>query len=137
MSDISFAAEGVYLEMNYLECGSNDQGSSRWSVKLTLSHFTGCFTYEATDIWFEASMWDLFVADLSSPQAQTLKFFDMSEYFIFSIERTATCFEIEIQAYEPQNSNRLMRLGVQLKSDLDGTFVSKLGDAFMEFPKFW
>lgn len=137
MSDISFAAEGVYLEMNYLECGSNDQGSSRWSVKLTLSHFTGCFTYEATDIWFEASMWDLFVADLSSPQAQTLKFVDMSEYFIFSIERTATCFEIEIQAYEPQNSNRLMRLGVQLKSDLDGTFVSKLGDAFMEFPKFW
>ncbi|MFK0209271.1 hypothetical protein [Agrobacterium sp. NPDC090283] len=137
MSDISFAAEGVSLEMNYLECDSNDQGSSRWSVKLTLSHFTGCFTYEATDIWFEASMWDLFVAGLSSSRAQNLKFFDMSQYFIFSIERTATCFEIEIQAYEPLNSNGLMRLGAQLKSGLDGTFVSKLGDAFMEFPRFW
>ncbi|MGB8288837.1 hypothetical protein [Rhizobium ruizarguesonis] len=82
-------------------------------------------------------MWDEFRIDLSSKEPKTLKLLDMSEYFRFVIERTATCFEITIQVHEPIISQGTICLEAHLMSDLDGPFLRNLGDAFAACPKFW
>lgn len=137
MTDITFESENVSLELGFLELDPNDQRSTRWSVRLGIKHSTGCFSYLATDVWFDTDIWDEFRIDLSSKEPKTLKLLDMSEYFRFVIERTATCFEITIHVHEPIISQGTIRLEAHLKSDLDGPFLRSLGDAFAACPKFW
>jgi|GEM_PF-5171767 len=137
MSDISFAAEGVFLDMNYLGCDPNDRGSTRWSVKLVLLHSAGHYTYEANDIWFEAQMWDDFASALSSTNKVSMKFSDMSDYFILSLKRTPNCVEVYIKVYEPVNRKDSMKLDVQLETEIDADFIGKLDFAFESFPKPW
>ncbi|WHO75885.1 hypothetical protein [Rhizobium sp. BT03] len=137
MTDIIFECENVSLEMAFLELDPNDQRSTRWSVRLDIKHSTGCFSYLATDAWFDTDMWTEFTTGLSSKEPAILNLSDMSEYFSFVIERTAICFEITIRVQEPIISQGTIRLEAHLKSDLDGPFLRSLGDAFAACPKFW
>jgi len=137
MADIFFESESFSLELRFLELDPNDQRSTRWSVRLSVKHSTGCFSYVATDVWFDTDMWDEFTTGLSSQEPQILRLVDMSQYFHFVIERTATCFETTIQVHEPIISQGAIRLETHLKSDLDGPLLRSLGDAFSACPRFW
>ncbi|MBB4112178.1 hypothetical protein FHT80_001494 [Rhizobium sp. BK226] len=137
MSDIIFDSETVSLGLCFLELDPNDQASMRWSVELSIKHSNGCFSYLATDVWFDTDIWDEFTIALSSQEPKILRLVDMSEYFRFVIERTATSFETTIQVLEPIISQGMIRLEARLESDLDGPLLRSLRDSFAACPKFW
>ncbi|MEH2701849.1 hypothetical protein GFL93_22280 [Rhizobium leguminosarum bv. viciae] len=137
MTDVIFESESLSLELGFLELDPNDHRSTRWSVRLSTKHSTGCFSYLATDVWFDTDVWDEFTTGLSSQEPKILRLVDMSENFRFVIERTATCFETSIQVHEPIISQGATRLETHLRSDLDAPLLRSLGDAFAACPKFW
>ncbi|WP_245509847.1 hypothetical protein [Rhizobium leguminosarum] len=84
MTDVIFESESLSLELGFLELDPNDHRSTRWSVRLSIKHSTGCFSYLATDVWFDTDVWDEFTTGLSSQEPKILRLVDMSENFRFS-----------------------------------------------------
>ncbi|WP_246724823.1 LPS-assembly protein LptD [Rhizobium leguminosarum] len=137
MTDVIFESESLSLELGFLELDPNDHRSTRWSVRLSIKHSTGCFSYLATDVWFDTGVWDEFTTGLSSQEPKILRLVDMSENFRFVIERTATSFETTIQVLEPIISQGMIRLEARLEGDLDGPLLRSLRGSFAACPKFW
>ncbi|NTG43586.1 hypothetical protein [Rhizobium rhizogenes] len=137
MSDINIVAEGISIQLEFVNVDPGDPSSMCWRISLELSHATGHFSYCADDIWLETEMWDAFVSDLTSGPRHSARLYDLSNYFTLNIERQNRCFEVDIAAHEPVVRSGGLQLRGKLSVELDSGLIEKLHSGFAGYPKFW
>jgi hypothetical protein len=135
MSKISIE-QPFELELDLIEV-EDRLPSFKTLISLKIGHPTGFFKYQANDIWFECSKWDLFIKELMSLSFETTATLeDMSEQFKFIVEKKSdNQFICRCICFEPEATWGKANLSFSVTIDSDK--LSSLIRVFDEFPRWW
>jgi hypothetical protein len=89
--------------------------SFRAEVSCLISHPTGAFSYNASDIWFEKELVDHFFLSLKAMidgNCESAKLECMSMYFVFEIKKVELVklkCNISIKEFQPSNDDTILK----------------------------
>ncbi len=138
MSEISILRP-ISIEMEIIETDSY-LPSFKTNIVLRIKHPTGLFLYQADDIWFDCSLWDKFILEISNVNYKTdisVKLSDISEYFnIEFVKETLNEVLFKVTIHEPfSGENGEGYISYQSKLDIDTMNIIK--NNFESFDKWW
>jgi hypothetical protein len=114
--------------------------SFRSEVSCFISHPTGNFTYNASDIWFDKDIYNNFLSSLRSMingNGSSARLECCSMYFIFEvskIELTKLKCQISICEYQPNNENTSLKAAFILDNQ---DFINSLYRSLLELRLQW
>lgn len=111
--------------------------SMKMLLSVEVNHPTGFFKYQADDIWFSCSEWDIFsnrLSDLGSEKDLLLK--DLSEYFRIVIkQKSDNAYLFNLFCSEPEVGKGTTELN--FSAIIDSDEIAQVINTFREFPKWW
>ena len=112
--------------------------SFRCQVSCTVSHPTGSFSYEASDVWFSTDDFDRFISELDGITRGALeqaRLHDLSDYVVFIVKQSALKTSVSLSAFETSPGRAEARLS--FTADVDAGFPAALLASLREYARWW
>jgi len=110
--------------------------SFRMKIEILISHPTGSVSYQADDIWFSCTEWDIFINNMKSLQMPNdYSLLNMSQLFElkFKFEQMDIFFAVNVE--EPDIEVGSVKINYLNKIDLD--VFSQIKSKFYNFSTWW
>ena len=112
--------------------------SFRCQASCTVSHPTGSFSYEASDVWFSTDDFDRFISELDGITRGTLeqaRLHDLSDYVVLTVTQSGRKTSVSLSAFEPSPGCAEARL--TFTAEVDAGFPAAVLASLREYERWW